>query len=384
MKPSSRSLLSLYLMGGFGHIKPAQALVEQFHKLGIHGVSYDPFSPDGSPTKETANLYNFITTSPFLSPFWNLISRHDLLPAAIFEPGHALEILANLKVIQRLKRLGLDRHLIITATHWTPALLAAHAFPHTPIFLYVTDIHPHGLWKTTPKNIHYLVPMEETKIDILRYGMDSDRVTICSFPIHNEILTNNQARHLRRLNTLRRKRPEKIDVLIISGGAGTGRQQMRHLIDKFSHPAKTNQVKVTFLVSTPQLEVDLISYCAKIKTHKAEIFVDRYTPHSLYPALTHAEILITKAGGDITFEALAEGLPIYCLKDVGDHERLNRQYLELIGAARPLFLSQQPWQQIESDILSEEILLMTQASHRHGAFHRRSTTPKVILNFLKH
>ncbi len=374
---------SFYIMGGFGHIKPAQALAEQFSRHGLDSQTYDPFSQDGSPAHESANVYNFLVRSPLLLPFWNLVTRHDLLPAWLFQPVHWLEYFANRNIINKLRLIITQPDKsIFTATHWAPALLVAKAFPTQKVFLYVTDIHPHGLWKITPPNIHYLVPMEETKIDLLRYGIDNTKINITSFPIHNEIIRNNSIRFKRRLLNYKRKNPRKIDVLIISGGAGTGKEEMKKLIRKFSHPAKSKQVRVTFLVSTPQLEIELISYCSKIQIHKDEIFINRYSPHSLYHALTQAEVLITKAGGDISFEALAEGLPIYTLNDVGDHERLNRQYLELIGASKPLFLSEQPWQLILSDILSGEIALMTTASHRNGEIHRNSNTPKTILEIL--
>lgn len=374
---------SFYIMGGFGHIKPAQALAEQFSKLGLVSREYDPASPDGSPVHESANLYNFFSRTPPLNSFWNIVTRHDLLPAWLFQPVHILEVLFNQKTIQRLKRLPPDSNkTILTATHFTPALLTAKAFPKQKIFLYVTDIHPHGLWKLLPENIHYLVPMEETKIDLLRYGIPTHRVSISSFPIHNEILKDNRTRFQNRLNTLRRKNLKAIDVLVISGGAGTGKREMAKLLHHFLEPAKAKAARLTFLVSTPQLESQLIAICAHNQTTKQQVFIDRYSPHSLYSALAKAEVLITKAGGDVTFEALAEGLPIYTLKDVGDHERLNRQYLELIGASKPLFLTHHPWNMIQSDIASEEIIHMAKAAHKNGFFHRQSNTPQTILKLL--
>ena len=377
--------LSLYVIAGFGHIKPATALTEQFsRKHKIKGKTWDIFSPDGLPAPEASNLYNNISRSSILSPIWNLATRHDLLPAWLFYPFHAWEVLTGKKTIQKLRKLDKKHpNTIITATHPTPALLAAKARPEKTIFLYVTDIHPHGLWKLSPKNIHYLVPMEETKIDLTRYGIPSERISLASFPIHQELLDNHASRFKKRLAILSKKNLKTIDVLVISGGAGTGKKEMQDLISRFSVPAKAAQVRLTFLVSTPKLEKSLIGHCVECQTRKNQILVKRYTPHSLYPALKKAEILITKAGGDVTFEALAEGVPIYTLKDVGDHERLNRQYLELIGASKPLFYTKTPWDLIQSDILTGEIKLMTRASNEHGKFHRQATTPTLILNLLK-
>lgn len=371
-------------MGGFGHIKPAEALVEQFSKRDIDGEIYDIFSTDGRPNYNSANIYHTLTRSKYLLPIWNLLTRHDLLPSWLFSPVHLVELLQNQATIKKLITMGQNNpDQIITATHWTPALLAAKAFPEKTIFLYVTDIHPHGLWKISPPNIHYLVPMEETKIDVARYGIPESRITISSFPIHQEILDGNHQRHLRRIKNLKQKNPRIIDVLIISGGAGAGKAEIIKLIKNFLAPAKAHKVRLTLLASTPSLQVDLIAFCAQMQTTRDQIFIDRYSPHSLYAALTKAEILITKSGGDVTFEALAEGLPIYTLRDVGDHERLNRQYLELIGASKPLYYTDTPWQLIQSDIFSGEIILMTKASYRHGDFHRRSNTPQNILKITK-
>lgn len=371
-------------MGGFGHIKPAKAILEQFEDHGVTGEIYDVFSPDGQPNYNSANFYNAITRSPILLPIWNIFTRHDLLPAWIFAPIHWLEVIQNRSTISRIKAFG-DKYsdLIITATHWTPALLAAKAFPTKTIFLYVTDIHPHGLWKIAPRNVHYLVPMEETKIDLTRYGIGSSRITITSFPVRREILKNNHNRFLRRLHNLNKGEPSLIEVLALSGGAGTGRLEILHLLKNFIAPAKANKIRLTLLVSTARLYNDLIFFCAKHQTRKEQIFIDRYTPETLGLAMHKAAILVTKAGGDITFEALAEGLPIYNLRDVGDHERLNRQYLELIGAAKPLFDHHHPWDLIQSDLYSREITLMAKSSHKNGEFHRQASTPKTILHLLK-
>lgn len=372
-------------MGGFGHIKPAQAITEQFERLGTKSQTYDVFSPDGEPNYNSANFYHAITKSPLLLPLWNLITRHDLIPAWVFRPIHDLEIMTNQKTIARLHQLGENSpDLIITATHFSAGLLASKAFPNKTIFLYVTDIHPHGLWKIDSKNVHYLVPMEETKIDINRHGINQSKITIASFPIHQEILDGNQTRLERRLSRFQSSSTEAIEILIMSGGAGTGGDEMKRLVEELSPQVNKERVRLTFLVSTPALVKRVLAALAHQETHGHPVTVDVYTPESLYPALNKADILITKAGGDITFEALAEGLPVYTLKDVGDHERLNRQYLELIGASRPLFLHPHPWDLIESDISSGDIQKITLASHEHGAFHREANVPPTILNLLNH
>lgn len=372
-----------YIMGGFGHIKPAQALVEQFEKQKIKSQKYDIFSPDGQPNYDSSNFYNFITKSPLLLPFWNLITRHDLIPAWVFHPVHGMEIITGQKTIHKLRNFGSQYpELIVTATHFSAGLLASKAFPNKKIFLYVTDIHPHGLWKIDSPNVHYLVPMEETKIDINRHGIKNEHISICSFPIHQEILEDNQIRFNRRLKKFSSTKPNKIEILIMSGGAGTGFNEMNSLIKQLSPQVVKDRVCLTFLVSTPNLVKQVLASLTQYQTHGHNVTVEVYTPKSLYPALNKADILITKAGGDITFEALAEGLPIYTLKDVGDHERLNRQYLELIGASRPLFLCQKPWELIESDITSGDIIKIIQSSHEHGAFHRDTNIVSTIQSLI--
>jgi UDP-N-acetylglucosamine:LPS N-acetylglucosamine transferase len=377
--------LSLYILGGFGHIKPAQALTEQFRALDIDSHLYDIFGENGKPNYQSANIYNKISRSKILSPIWNLATRHDLLPASFFQPAHLLELATNKDKVQDIREYAQQHpNLIITATHFTPALIAATALPNHTIFLYVTDIYVHGLWKIKPKNVHYLVPMEETKIVLTRHGIDPKRITISPFPIHHEVTNNQSARFKKRIKRLKSKDPKTIDILIMSGGAGTGQKQMQILIDKLAAPAKSKQARLTFLVSTKSLQSSISEYCKKnCGLTKNQIKVLEYTPHSLYKALNKAEILITKAGGDITFEALAEGIPIYTLKDVGDHERLNRQYLEHIGASKPLFLTGHPWDLIQSDILTEEIILMAKAANAAGKHHRQQQTPKIILSILK-
>jgi UDP-N-acetylglucosamine:LPS N-acetylglucosamine transferase len=265
---------------------------------------------------------------------------------------------------------------IFFSTHFTPANLASKALPNHKVFLYITDIHPHPIWAIKRRNIIYLVPLEYTKKLLMSYGIAEKNIRVASFPIHPTLIHGVKERYEKRLVNI--KKEKTTDILIISGGAGTGLLQMQNLLNTFAAPAHAHKISITFLASTLKLREALKETRLQTGLPKDAVTIDTYKPDTLYKAMRTAEVLITKAGGDITFEALAEGLPVYTLKDVGDHERINRAYMEQMGASRPLESDIYPWELIHHDLLTGKLKEMTTASYKAGEFHRSATIPEIL------
>ncbi len=383
-KPKSPKVIALYIIAGFGHLKPAIALLDQIKDKypKIQTEAWDIYADaSGQSALDKNSLYNRISTHPLYLKFWNRLSSPNSISRFFAKPAQRFDLLSNHDLKQRFKAaISQNPNTVFVSTHFTPANIASKALPDQKVFLYVTDIHPHPIWAIKRKNIIYLVPVQETKEILISYGIDRNNIKVASFPIHPTLLKNNQQRAKKRIANL--KKEHSTDVLIISGGAGTGRFQMENLLSTFAAPAHDNKVNITYLASTMKLRNQLKEYRVTEGLPDSAVEIDTYKPENLYKAMKWAEVMITKAGGDITFEALAEGLPIYTLKDVGAHEVINRRYLEEVGASRPLESNVYPWELIHHDLLTGKLQEMAQASYQAGAFHREANTPRVIFEEL--
>lgn len=373
-----KKVIALYIVAGFGHLKPALALLEQMKQYPVETEAWDIFADDtGESVLDKNSLYNRISTNPKLIKIWNDLSSSKSVSRYLAHPAHWMDVVTKGHIIKRIRRVHRDNpETIFFSTHFTPANLASKALPKSKVFLYTTDIHLHPIWAIKRDNIIYLVPAQYTKDQLIKYGIKAKNIRIASYPIHPTLLKGNAARHKKRLKNL--KKEKSTDILIISGGAGTGKLQMQNLLKTFSAAAHAHKVNITFLASTLKLREALKESRVEIGLPKNCAIIDTYKPDKLYEAMNWAEVLITKSGGDITFEALAEGLPVYTLKDVGDHEKVNREYMEKVGASRRLESGVYPWELIHHDILTGKIQKMAQASSDAGAFHREANVPKIL------
>ncbi len=382
MAPHTKKVVSVYVVAGFGHLKPALALMGQIqhHKYPVETEAWDLFADaSGESMLDKNSLYNRISVHPLYLEIWNRLSSSSSASRHLAQPAQWLDYMSKRDLKKRFKACVAETpDTIFFTTHFTPAHIASRALPKHKVFLYVTDIHPHPIWAINRRNIIYLVPLEYTRKLMMTYGIAKENIHVASFPINPVLLAGVEARHEKRLRNIQKEKTT--DILIISGGAGTGLLQMQNLLHTFAAPAHAHQVSVTFLASTIKLRDALKETRVQAGLSKDSVTIDTYKPDTLYEAMKSAEVLITKAGGDITFEALAEGLPVYTLKDVGDHERINRGYMEQMGASRPLESDVYPWELIHHDLLTGKLKDMTMASYKAGTFHRSATVPKILFS----
>lgn len=377
---TTKKVVALYIVAGFGHLKPAMAFLDQINeaKYPVETEAWDLYADaSGESVLDKNSLYNRICTHPLYLDIWNRLTSTNSFARYFSRLAQWFDYMMHRDLLKRFKQTVAENpNTLFFATHFTAAHLASKALPKQKIFLYVTDIHPHPIWAMRRSNIIYLVPLPYTEKLLISYGIKPENIRVASFPIHPRLLEGNKARHQQRLQHV--KKEHTTDVLIISGGAGTGLAQMQNLLHTFAGPALDHKVSITFLAATVKLRDALKETRLVNGLPDKAVEIDTYKPENLYRAMRKAEVLVTKAGGDITFEALAEGLPVYTLKDVGDHERINREYMQQEGASRPLESAIYPWELIHHDLLTGKLHEMTQSSYQAGEFHRQKSLPKLL------
>ena len=177
-----------------------------------------------------------------------------------------------------------------------------------PLYTYITDLDAHGEWLAPGTNC-YFVAAESTRRQLLLLEVPSDRVVVSGIPVRT-------AFQHRRRKTLRKQR----EVLVMGGGLG--------LIP---------HAKLLFEALQAEPEVHVTVIAGKNETLQQELseeypeftvlgFTDQVADY-----MRRADLLLTKAGGITTFEAIHTGTPLCLLDPFLMQEEANAAYVEHEG-----------------------------------------------------
>ena len=176
-----------------------------------------------------------------------------------------------------------------------------------PLYTYVTDIEAHNEW-IAPETDCYFVGDESTRQQLLRRGISPERVVVSGIPVRQGF------------HPVPRPVDGPRELLVMGGGLGL-----------IPHA----DTLLSALVATPNLHVTVI-------TGKNEAL--RWELQQAYPSFTvlgytdrvaeymaKADLLLTKAGGITTFEAIHAGTPLCLLRPFLMQEEANARYVEQHG-----------------------------------------------------
>jgi processive 1,2-diacylglycerol beta-glucosyltransferase len=220
----------------------------------------------------------------------------------------------------------LDKHPaeLYVAVHPTPAgalsCLRLSGELRTPVVTVITDYAVHAQW-IHPGTDLYLVGSEGVRQGLIERGVEPDRIRVTGIPIRvNKAL-------LRQREALREKwglQPGMPSVLVMTGAQGMMRRP-----GPLFHTIASRPVQGFFL-------------CGKDRAliQRLKLWADRYPAFRIMPfvrivpeLMCVSDILISKAGGLTTSEALAMELPMIIFHPIPGQEYSNRDYLVESGAA---------------------------------------------------
>lgn len=186
----------------------------------------------------------------------------------------------------------------------------------------VTDFGLHSFWVSKYID-QYLVASEETKEQLLSWGVEAEKIIITGIPILSDFSAPlNRREILAKLNL----KEDLFTVLIGSGGFGAGPvEKVIKVLDKLNQP-----LQVLVVCGTNK------KLCKKIQTLKPILkisltvygFVD-----NMPELMSVSEVMITKSGGLTSSEALAKRLPLIIISPIPGQERGNCHILVKYGAA---------------------------------------------------
>lgn len=292
---------------GMGHYSAAEAIREQIQETSpsAHVAVVDLMDwlfPEGSQA-----IYRSFGLAVHYVPF--------LYNALNHASGHAQGVPLERTARRRLETLLQNSRpdLVISTLPLSSQYISAYksaTFDPIPLFTFITDIAVHKDW-IAPQTDRYFVGSEETKQVLIDRGVLSDRITVSGIPVRSEFC---------RGGTAKREASAKHEVLMMGGGLGLLPADGAF----FESLSAEESVHLSVLTGkNERLLRHLRQHFPAIEAVGWTSDVARY--------LRRAELMITKAGGITTFEAIQMGTPLYILHPFLVQEVQNAQFIERSG-----------------------------------------------------
>lgn len=328
MKMRPRVLL-LSASSGAGHVRAAQALEKAFAARGDCDVEHI------DAIHYVSKLFQRVYDQAYIAMVRRAPGLMGILYDRFDQPWKhprrrlALDRLNTGPMIRLLKRVQPE---LCVATHFLPAEIIAWLIAKRKLrarnAIVVTDYDVHAMWLCRTVDRYY-VAMEESAEYLARIGVPRERVRVTGIPVDPVFATAADRAAIRRRHGLDADAPM---ILVAAGGYGVG--PVEQLVGDLLELGRPWQI------------VAIAGKAEKIKKRLEEIARGAGTLASGAPRLqavgfTHemdqfmaaADLLVGKAGGLTTSEALARGLPMALIEPIPGQEERNADHLLEAGPA---------------------------------------------------
>jgi len=328
MKSKPRVLL-LSATSGAGHVRAAQALEKAFLARGdcvvehIDGLQY------------VSKLFQRAYDKAYIS----MVRRAPELMGVLYDrtdrPWHhprrrlALDRLNTGPMIRLLKQMQPD---VCVATHFLPAEILAWLIAKKKLrarnAIVVTDYDVHAMWLCRTVDRYYLA-IEEAAEYLAHLGVPREKLRITGIPIDPLFAVPVNRADARKHLALD---PDATLILISAGGYGIGpvEQLVKDLLAlqkpwQIAAIAGKSEKTRKRLEEVAKTAGDLSSGAAKLCPVGFTTEMEKY--------MAAADLMVGKAGGLTTSEALSRGLPMALIEPIPGQEERNADHLLEAGVA---------------------------------------------------
>jgi len=321
----SKKVLLFYITQFSGHYQAAKAIETAL--LGL----------DSSIETDMINAFDF--TNPILGriisrAYLEVIKKKPELWGNIYDNPSVLEKMK--KAREALHKYNKPKIKKLLDTFAPDAVYCTQAFPcgmvadykraygkNIPLIAVLTDHAPHSYWIFDEVDV-YVVPSESTAEVLEKKGVPREKIRIYGIPIDSRFEQEREKDSIRAGLGIS---PENPTVLIMGGSQGLG--AMEGVVNSFlSDEEHFYQLLVVTGINK------------KLFNRLTDIIPSVNRLIKLFPYIENIEelmeisdIIITKAGGITTAEALAKRLPILIVHPIPGQEVLNTEYLVKEGVA---------------------------------------------------
>ena len=328
MKTKPRVLL-LSATSGAGHVRAAQALEKAFLAHGDCAVEHI------DALQHVSKLFQRIYDKSYIS----MVRRAPELMGVLYDRTDqpwlhlrrrlALDRLNTGPMIRLLKHIQPD---LCVATHFLPAEIIAWLIAkrklHARHAIVVTDYDVHAMWLCRMVDRYYLA-IEEAAEYLARIGVPREKLRVTGIPIDPlfaEPLNRFEARKRLGLDA------DAAVILISAGGYGVGpvEQLVRDLL-RLQRPWQIVAIAGKSEKTRKRLE-ELAKEAGKLPRGSPKLCPVGFTTE-MDKYMAAADLMVGKAGGLTTSEALSRFLPMALIEPIPGQEERNAHHLLEAGAA---------------------------------------------------
>jgi processive 1,2-diacylglycerol beta-glucosyltransferase len=314
-------VLVLSAAAGAGHVRSAEALVAAFALKGI-----------AAKHVEVLEFASYLFKKVYSDLYIQLVNRRPAVLGLVYDAlDHpwmyrkrrlALDWL-NTRPLVRL--LLTERPRLAVCTHFLPAEILLHLrrkkILNVPVGVVITDFDLHAMWLYRGVD-WYFVACEETKVHMVALGISPETIYVTGIPIAPVFSSPGEKGRVRGELGLE---PDRTTVLVSAGGFGMGPvESLAKALQEVRHPIQVAAV----CGKNPELKRRLEGLPAP--THPVKI-VGFTTEMERWMAAS--DLLVGKAGGLTSSEALASGVVMVIVNPIPGQEERNSDHLLEEGVA---------------------------------------------------
>ena len=339
MKSKARVLL-LSTSSGAGHVRAAEALEKAFAARGDCAVEHI----------DTIHYVSKLFQRVYDKTYISMVRRAPELMGVLYErtdqPWHhshrrlAMDRLNTGPMIRLLKRVQPD---LCVCTHFLAAEIVAWLIAKRKLrarhAIVVTDYDVHAMWLCRTVDRYY-VAIDEAAEYLVRIGVPSEKLRVTGIPVDPlfaKPLDRGEARRALGLDS------GAVMILISAGGYGVG--PVEKLVNGLLALEKPWQlVAIAGKAEKARKRLEEISrHAGKLSSGAPRLVPIGFT-RDMDKYMAGADLLVGKAGGLTTSEALARVLPMALIEPIPGQEERNADHLLEAGAAiRCNNLPAAPW-----------------------------------------
>jgi processive 1,2-diacylglycerol beta-glucosyltransferase len=328
MKTKPRVLL-LSATSGAGHVRAAQALEKAFVARGDCAVEHI------DALQYVSRLFQRVYDKAYIS----MVRRAPELMGVLYDRTDqpwqhprrrlALDRLNTGPMIRMLKRVQPD---LCVATHFLPAEIIAWLIAKKKLrahnTIVVTDYDVHAMWLCRTVDRYY-VAIDEAAEYLARIGVPREKLHVTGIPVDPLFAITVNRSDARKELGLDAAAPM---ILISAGGYGIGpvEQLVKDLL-ALDRPWQIAAIAGKSEKTRKRLE-ELAKGAGKLSSGSPRLCPVGFTTE-MDKYMAAADLMVGKAGGLTTSEALARGLPMALIEPIPGQEERNADHLLEAGAA---------------------------------------------------
>jgi processive 1,2-diacylglycerol beta-glucosyltransferase len=357
-------ILVMYLSIGSGHQVGAEAIASALrHRSDADIICCDPVAERNTLLSSIMNTTNSLSAIIFPKLYTKIWKGGQVRSITNWTARHGSVARQIRSVIDAIRP---DR---IISTHAMPALIAAHYKRDSEykIIGMVSDYGAHAYWGHPAVN-RYCAPSQEAADDLIKRGVDSNKVQVTGLPIGSSPKPD------------RSSDPDgKLNVLMMTGGRRTGPYQLASnliinalpVLDQLDLP-----IDITIITGSNRSVHERIQLMKLQQPIKLLGLIN-----DVQARMAQSDILVGKTGGMFVAEALASGAALIALTPGPGQETANANFLQKHHIAE---ICRRPAEFIElmQRLVSDRsaLLAMQQAAQNFGRPNAADDVAQVVLN----